>query len=616
MKKHTIQSLIFLVLLLVITPVLHAVSASPDPVDFVQPNGKTVTIMIRGNERIHWHESMDRYTLLFNQAGYLTYAQLDEDGNLQPSEHIAANIEQRDIVIRSFLNTIKPKLFYSEEQKRIMLQIWQIEDEVATRRESKNAPIVGTYKTLCAFVQFPEKPMTRTIAQFEGLMNQLGYTANGTGSVRDYYREVSYGQFDLIITLCGIYTAPQSQSYYAGNSGVQRCPTLARWLAQQVAADPNINFSDYDSNNDGFVDGFHFIFAGEGKETSGASGVIWSHKFQLSAPVTKNGKSIRIYSCSPELRSQTMITTIGVICHEMMHAFGAYDFYDTDYESQGSYLGTGQWDLMGEGAWNSNGSRPAHPNIYTKIQLGWVNPIVLNAPVTITNMPNSAENPVAYRINTTTNNEYFLLENRQKVKFDTSIPGNGLLIHRVHPNVVFGGNSNTINVTHPQLMYPVFAGSTVAIPNSNPSSYGNINSANCPFPGSSNQTSFTDATTPSMKSWAGNNTNKPITDIRHVGRLISFDFMGGKPSGSHIENDESNKIHVYSYLNSVYIKNKTSAVLKSVEIFDMTGRLIYQGTLDNVEKTEITLHVATGIYTVKLVSQNSNVTSKVLITKN
>jgi uncharacterized repeat protein (TIGR02543 family) len=64
------------------------------------------------------------------------------------------------------------------------------------------------------------------------------------------------------------------------------------------------------------------------------------------------------------------------------------------------------------------------------------------------------------------------------------------------------------------------------MPTSSPSSYGNPNSGGCPFPGSSNKTLFTDETTPAMKSWANANTGKPITNITHTNRLISFDFMG------------------------------------------------------------------------------------------
>jgi len=522
------------VLLMMFNSFLYAVPANPEPIIFTQPNGDTLTVIIKGDERINWYETMDGYTLLVNRDGYLTYAYLDENRDLQPSGFIATTIEDRNIVVLSFLNTIEKNLFFSDTQRQFMLKVWQIEDEAYRAFENENSEEQTTraaVKVLCAFVEFPEKPMIKTINDFENLLNTLGYTGTSVyGSVRDFYKEASYDKIDMQFTLCGIYTAPESESYYAGSSGTSKVRELARDIAQQVAETPGIDFRDYYINASNSV-AFHFIFAGYGKENFGSGagpGLIWSHQSYIS-PVYNNGKSISTYSCTPELRgsSGTNITTVGVIAHELGHAlFNLPDFYDT---GSGNYTGTGNWDIMASGSWNGSpsGSRPAHFNMYIKIKKGWATPMILSSPIAITDMPNAAENPVAYRINTTTINEYFLLENRQKLKFDTNIPGNGLIIYRVHANIASSENSNTVNASHPQRMYPVYAGATVAIPNSTPSSYGSINSSRCPFPGSNNITSFTDDTTPSMKSWAGVNTNKPITHIKNISGLVSFDFMGG-----------------------------------------------------------------------------------------
>ena len=491
MKKGTIKSFIFLAYLLISTTILYAVPANPDPIVITQPNGKTLTVFVRGDERIHWYESMDGFTLLFNKARYLSYAQLDENGNLQPTDYIATDIEKRDIVINSFLNTIEKGLFFSDLQVELKNKIWKIEDDALNSPKGAQE-LSGEYKTLCAFVQFPDKPMIKSLDDFEGLFNEEGYTLNGaSGSVRDYFKEVSYGKFGLTITLCGIYDAPQNETAF-----VDDARPLARWLAQQVAAEPDIDFRDYDNNGDGSVDGFHFIYAGYAQ-----NGVtIWPHKHEFSPAVVSNNTSISIYSCSNELGTGTEMTTIGVICHEMTHALGGIlDYYDTNYATGGSFDGTGRWDLMANGNYNGNpsGSRPAHPNMHVKVLLGWVTPIVLNSTTTITDMKNAAENPVAYRINSSTLNEYFLLENRQKLKFDSNIPGEGLLIYHVHAGVLAAGNC--INCAHPQRMYPVAANSKVQIPNSTPSSYGTISSVDTPFPGERvNKQEFTDFSTPAM----------------------------------------------------------------------------------------------------------------------
>ena len=632
LRSHLQKILFLFAFLIILCDNVFAVPAYPNPICFTQPNGDTLTVRYKGDERIHWYESLDGYTLLKNQAAYLTYARLDPNGNLEASEFVATNINERNFSVNLFLSNTNKKLFYSQEQKNIMLQIWQIEDNAVQKVQSiggveeegpAQATVLGQYKTLCALVQFPDKSFIKSKMEFENLMNQLGYT-NGSinGSVRDYFKEVSYNQFDLIVTVCGIYTAPQTEAYYAGSSGNQNCQELAMWIANQIKNESTIDFSGYDSNNDGYVDGFHFIFAGSGQET-GTADAIWSHKWQFYPVVSKNGKSISVYSCSPELLSGTTITTIGVICHEMSHAFGASDFYDTDYETNGEYPGTGYWDIMASGSWNGNpsGSKPPHHNMYTKsIVYGWVTPTVLSIPQIITDMPNSAENTIAYRVNTNTNNEYFLLENRQKIGFDASVPGTGLLIYHVHSNV----GTSAINATHPQKMYPVCASSTTTtIPTSTASSYGSINTTGCPFPGTSNKTEFTNTSVPPMKSWANANVDKPITQIIHntTNKTISFVFMGG-PDAPPQNDNCSNAISLSC---GMQIQGSLNNATKSTVYSDGTANykdVFYSFTADYIGNYTISLTNFTNnkdlyLYqncssTIILESSTSNTTSETI----
>ena len=240
---------------------------------------------------------------------------------------------------------------------------------------------------------------------------------------------------------------------------------------------------------------------------------------------------VSTYSCSPERRdlSGSNITFIGVICHEFGHVLGSPDYYDTDYSnSGGQYPAMGYWDLMASGSWNASGRCPAHINMFQKIQFGWVTPEELVAPKVVTNMLNSAQNPVSYTIEA--NGDLYVLENRQKVAFDLYVPGNGLLIYHIHKNFFNGASSllNTVNASHPQQVYPVCASATSMFPNSTPSSYGTVNSAGCLFPGTSGKTSFTDETTPAAFFWngsaVGGGIGKPITNISEVNRVISFTF--------------------------------------------------------------------------------------------
>lgn len=515
--------LCFLVMLVLTSIKVEAMPACPYPVKFIQPDGTTIQIYLKGDEYINWRQTVDNYTLMFNKEGYLTYAKKDRNGDLQPSEIIATDIEKRDVKAKSLLANTNKSLFYSEKQTSVLLKIKEV--KLRSMNYAKQSEVIGNFKALCVLVDFPERRMVKEKEDFEGLMNQLNYTENGArGSVKDYFLESSYGQFDLTITLVGPYTAPESESYYAGDGGAENGHELASWLAKQ--ADEDVDYSEFDGDDNGFVDNFHFLFAGYGQESSGALGELWSHSSSFQTLVL-DGKKVSKYSCSPELSGSygSNITGIGVIGHEITHAFGAPDYYDVNYETGGEYDGTGRWDMMAGGSWNDGGNSPAHHNMYQKIQFGWVTPELLEDSKTINDIPNSAENSVCYKIETNTPNEYFLVENRQKVKFDTFVPGNGLLIYRVHKDIA--RSSRTINTTHPQKLYPVCSSASVAIPTNRKSSYGVINSTRTTFPGTKNKTAFTDETIPSMKSWAGEETGKPITNIVEEKGLISFDFMGG-----------------------------------------------------------------------------------------
>jgi len=198
------------------------------------------------------------------------------------------------------------------------------------------------------------------------------------------------------------------------------------WVKEVVTlADPYIDYSQFAVN--GRVPSFHIVFAGWGDEVLGNGQQIWSHAgYFYQDGVTLDG--VRIddrYSCSPELCDHPGATTgqdmanIGCICHEICHTYGAPDYYDTDYGTGGRYDGTGEWDLMADGAWNNRQKCPAQINMFQKILYGWVNPVELpDVRTTITDMPNSVDSAMAYTLKVNDNGEMYVLENRWEKGFD------------------------------------------------------------------------------------------------------------------------------------------------------------------------------------------------------
>ncbi|GHT25070.1 hypothetical protein AGMMS4957_19220 [Bacteroidia bacterium] len=516
-------SLISVFLLTMAVRTAFAVPAVPWLIEKQLPDGSSVSFYLKGDEKVNWMESPDGYTLLYNNQKEIVYAEQDNYGDLVPSSIAYAASGGLRAAAKEL--PFKKGLRYSKNQVAALQQIWEIGNPSPSLRATASSEVKGNKKALCLLVGFPDRPFKKTKAQFENLMNQVGYSAGTAhGSVKDFYRENSYGQMDLTITVAGPFTATNAAATYADKSG-----SAPRTLAREILTKANatVDFSEFAYL--GKVETFHFIYAGFGAEAgSPEDEYIWAHKATIT-PIKLDGVTISDYSCSPELRgtSGTTITAIGAICHELCHVFGAPDYYDTDAEEGEKYSGAGQWDLMASGNWNRSGDVPAHINMYQKILFGWVNPIELTDNQTISNMPNSATNARAYTYTAHTNGELYVLENRQQTGFDAYIPGHGLLIWHVHSKALGGAiGNNKVNATHPQQFYPVVASSTTAIPNKSPDSYGDINSAGTPFPGSSRKTNFSDFSIPQAFSWTGlTGIGKALSDISETANgQISFKF--------------------------------------------------------------------------------------------
>ena len=521
------KKLLFFLIILMISFQTFAIPAYPYPITTTQPNGEEVTLVMKGDEFIHWAVTLDGYTLLINSERYFCYAQLNESGDLEPSPYIATEISNRSQEVSSWLQSINKNLFYSEEQAYYYMQLREIVDN---ENENIKSGSKSVNKLLVILMDFPNRAFRRTQEEFNLLLNQINNTEDGiTGSMKDYYLQTSYNKFEVTCTVVGPYTTPNPVEYYVPDN---RWGFFAR-AAIEAAVGDGIDLAPFAEN--GILPSFYAIYAGY-DQSAGCSNCIWAHKSQIT-PITYDGIKVSVYACSSELRgtSGNRITDIGVICHEFGHSLGAPDYYDTNYGTGGEYTGTGSWDIMAGGSWNDGGTTPPMHNPRSKIYTyGWATPIELNTPQKVTVPLSRIYDNAYFRINIPHSDsfcteQFFIIENKDQNEFDAYIPGSDLIIYRCTENY---SNPSTYpqNTTSPQRFYPVSANAPVAVPafgGNAQSQYGSINSASCPWPGTGNKTSFTTTTTPAMVSWGGTPTNKDITNIQRHGDYITFDFMGG-----------------------------------------------------------------------------------------
>ncbi|MDR0926285.1 MAG: M6 family metalloprotease domain-containing protein [Ignavibacteria bacterium] len=538
--KHNI--ILKLTLFILLTTTALAVPALNQFVSITLPDSSVVSVKPCGDEYVNWFESPEGYTLLRDANNFFVYAALDETGDMTASS--MRYLPKSDAKIQKHLHYSKSQIERKIKEATPVINASALDKLNDKLQDAESIKIKGKRKYLVVLMGYPDFPFERTAEEYAKVFNEPGFAgARGFGSVRDYYLENSYGQYEAEFDVIGPFTAAEKMSYYAYSQ--QSGQSATRYLileAIEEAKAAGIDFSQYDNTKDGFVDAIIVIHAGYDYAV-GASNSIWSHNsivfndnLQL---VVANGKYIYRYATFPELKGTSghQLCGIGVVCHEFGHTLGAPDYYDTDYGENGYFQGAGNWCLMASGSNNNQGDCPPSVNMFQKIMWGWATPTILTtASKQITNIPPAAHSPVAYRIDTDTENEYYILENRQQVGYDQYLPWHGLIIWHVHKNMEGAvidfhnpGVANDVNSKHPQMLYPVCAGSTYAVPNATPSSYGAINSPYTPYPGINNNHTFTDNSTPSAKGWDGRETSRPITNITEVDTFINFNYTG-RPS--------------------------------------------------------------------------------------
>ncbi len=488
-----------------------AVGAYPYPQEVKQPDGSMLTIQLRGDEWYNWTTTLDGYRILKSRQGYYEYVALLKSGELVASGRRASNPDQRGPEEQAFLSGIPKNLGISQAE---MLKRRGEKYPVGLKSSNMHTffPSHGEANLLVILATFSDSQPSYGQQAFWRFMNEPGY--NGVGSFRDYYQEVSNGALTVNSTITQWVQVSRPHHYYGP---ADKWSEFA-YEAINAAAAAGVDFSLFDNDGDGIVEGVGIIHQGAGQEVTGDANDIWSHSNTLSADgypaVTRtfNGVVVNQYTVQPEWRTiNGEMNSIGVICHEFGHNLGLPDFYDT---SGGILDGTGKWDIMAAGAYNGSpaGSSPAHHNPFSKKELGWVQQAVIDEPEWIQLAPVITSQQIL-RVNASNQNDYLLLENRRRTGFDRYIPGEGMLVYHADSTLIADRRySNVINANPIQGFYPVSAGEVV-------------NDASCPFPGSLTVSELTDYSTPAVRTHAGEPFRHSLTNIKMEGENVTFDFM-------------------------------------------------------------------------------------------
>ncbi|MEW6272066.1 MAG: M6 family metalloprotease domain-containing protein [Thermodesulfobacteriota bacterium] len=284
----------------------------------------------------------------------------------------------------------------------------------------RRTPTPAQVRVLFLRVAFPDQPSSRPSSDFQN-QSRSGYIDR----LVSYYDEVSSRRFHIDpIVSRKVYTLPRKRAAYVSQPGVMIRDALGLAGAPEpqgerelvLAARPEIVV---------------VLFAGPGAESDiekKARGLPWSNAvegpgFARAGDVLISRGMVVAEDPFPPL------SPFGVMAHEFGHVLGLPELYAPNKRHEG----IGIWGLMGQGTWVGLGDVPPHLCAWSKLTLGWVDPIVVDRTqrVTLPSVARSAQVVKIYAKGPEEPWEYFLIENREQRGADRRIPGPGLLIWHV-----------------------------------------------------------------------------------------------------------------------------------------------------------------------------------------
>jgi len=435
----------------------HIMSPNPNLYQLTYSDGiksPFIRIKVQGNLTSSTHdiyeETLDGFTVEIADNIYL-YVEVDDTTGEYIETGLVAGVDDpylTDIKEGSRLgrklrnNVARLRRNILDEKRKYELPVRKLRQNDASTMTNENmsrrrAKITsGTLKNLVIPFKFSNHASKSLPSRndLNILMNNEG-PKNGicpTGSVRDVYLKNSFNDLYLESEVVSWVTIDYTESYCAaGQDGLDtKFHVCLRNALDKVVAG-GLDLTEFDMDNDGFIDGITFLHSGYGAEWGrGGGNRIWSHKWSLySQNWSSNGVRVYDYHISSALWGTTgsNIGRIGVIAHETGHFLGLPDLYD-----YGGGNGIGSYGLMAN-SWGYDNSQlyPPHTSSWSKYKLNWVNPKIAKVSGTYS-LRSACDYPDMIMIKEGyPGGEYLLIENRQPCGFDAAIRQGGLAIFHI-----------------------------------------------------------------------------------------------------------------------------------------------------------------------------------------
>lgn len=457
------QIILFLMALCFSASTAYAAKANQTPFAVRQADGSTLMVVLHGDESYSWYTTLDGVMLSHvNQSFFIS--SINQQGLLLPTRQLAHEAQQRSAAEQRLVKAQAPlkPLFLKEASHRL--------SKARATVTSKYFPHKGKPTALVILAQFTDTVfhMADPKASFEQFLNggtpsDLGCgEARNYSSVKQYFSDMSNGQFVPNFKVVGPVTLPNSLKYYGADNGESRDINYTQFVTDacaEAAKIPSFDDPALDSDNDGTIDLVSIIYAGFGQNNGAMTDALWA-KMSFRNVGEFNGKNVNLNMIVHELNanekqlktvnpasngsfSVPQIAGVGVFCHEFSHTLGLPDLYATVASANLNNQCMEYWSLMDGGEYVHNSYYPTAYTAWEREVMGWQTPQLLNADGTYT-LKTYANGGEAYKLqNSASDTDYLLFENIQKQGWNQYLSGHGLLVYRIH------ANPTTLSATRP-----------------------------------------------------------------------------------------------------------------------------------------------------------------------
>ena len=424
-----------------------------------QPDGTSLELMLVGDENLHYYVTRDGLPVVQTAPATYCYAQV-HGAHLSTTGVLAHEASVR-------VQGEAEAAASAEQMGRVRAPREAHAKQVQRRAEGKTGNFTGSRRAIVILAKFSDKGFSggdeAAQAFYDDMLNLDGFSfAGAPGSVNNYFKDMSRGQFDLHFDVYGPVPVSDKATHYGGTSyyfgGFDYAGDFITEAIEKADTEYDIDWTIYDWDGDGEVEQVFVLYAGFGQATGGPVGTLWPHAWTLDEAfsnsaggkggISKDNVYINQYACGNELKGNSGTTPMGmgVFCHEFSHCMGLPDMYDTNY---GGNYGMDDWDLLDHGSYNGPegiGECPAGWTAYERNFAGWLDFEELEPGQEVTQMnPLTQPDGQAYIIyNDAHPDEYYVLENRRHESWDQYTPEEGLLIVHVDYDPLIWEN-NVVN---------------------------------------------------------------------------------------------------------------------------------------------------------------------------